>query len=147
MPISDADAVGMIDEAKEAKHLIVIIKRLADAHHHDAVDSLAAIARNGKDLPKKLGGTKITHAPADGRGAEATTHGASDLRGDAKSRSVLIAHQNALDKMPVDQAKKIFCRSVDRRDKLFYKAAKNVIPFRARRGLANLLGFCSLITC
>ena len=79
MAVADIESRFGIYELQELDNVIVVVKRLADAHHYDIGNALTRIALCGDDLAEKLGGEKVAHLATDGRGAEAAAHTAADL--------------------------------------------------------------------
>ena len=64
MAVADIEGVGGVHEVEKAHHVLVVIERLANAHHHDIGNAKPAVALGGNDLPEKLGGEQIAHPSA-----------------------------------------------------------------------------------
>ena len=119
MAVADILPLGMIDQLQKLHHVIKIIKRLANAHHHNAANTLTAILGGGDHLPQQLTHREIAHLAADGRGTEFASHCTPNLRGDANRGAVLIVHQHALNTVPIGKLKQIFYSAVNGGNKLF----------------------------
>ena len=118
VPSADVQPVRRGDEVQEFHGIFVVVKRLADAHHHDAVDALAKVAGCGGELAEHLGRRKVAHLAADGGGAEAAAHAAADLRGNAGGGAVLVEHDDGLDAFAVVEAEEVLHRAVHLGDQL-----------------------------
>ena len=118
MPLPDSKPLLRRAKLQKAQHIIIIIKRLSDAHEHNAVDPLAKVPRGNDDLPEHFSRAKIAHFSAERRSTEAAAHAAADLRGDTDRCAVMIAHHNAFDMLSVEKLIHIFHRAVHAADKL-----------------------------
>ena len=101
MSVADVYSLLVTDKAQEFHHVVIVIKRLANSHHNDVGDALSHVLLRRKHLTQQLGWAKITHLAANRRGTECTAHKAADLRGYADGVSMLVSHNNALDRVSV----------------------------------------------
>ena len=86
----------VIDKTKKLYHVVVIVKRLAYAHHDNIRYALLGIRRCGDYLTEHLGGEKIPYLSVDGGSAKTASHSASYLRGNAERISVFVFHKYGL---------------------------------------------------
>ena len=118
MAVADANAALGIDQAQKLDHVVKVVKRLTDAHHDNAADACIGVMRcqillRCNDLTDQLTGCQIAHTPANGGGAEAATHAAAHLRGNADGGAVLVVHDNGFHAVAVRELKEVFDSAVN----------------------------------
>ena len=119
VPLADAEpAPRVADETDEGRRRLVVVERLADAHHDDVVDPLAAVVSRGDHLAEDLAGGHVPYPPAERRRAERAAHPAADLRRHADGVAVSVPHEDGLDQVAVGEPEQVFHRAVDRRHQL-----------------------------
>ena len=81
----------------------IVLQRLTHAHHHDignhallALQMAAQEALGKPELCNDFATREIAAEPLMPSGAEAATHGAASLRGDAKRASIVFRNENRL---------------------------------------------------
>ena len=115
---ADAQSALHAQDAQEAHDVVVVVQRLAAAHQHDVADLLPLWrehAVGADDLAQDLARAQAARAAVERRGAERTAHPAAHLRRDAERVAVLVAHEHALDDVPVVQAVEQLDRAVELR--------------------------------
>src|SRR5699024_3825664 len=115
MARTDIQTVIMIDDPEELHHLVVVLKRLPDAHDDDAAHALIRFIQGFLDL-KHLGNDfsrfKVAFQSAQRRSTEDAADAAADLRCDTDRIAVVMTHQDGLDRIAVPYTDYKFHRAV-----------------------------------
>ena len=113
MSVTDTDTVLTVHQMQEAKHVVIIIQRLANSHHDDIGDAFPHVLLCRNHLPEKLPGGQIAHPSANGGGAELAPHPTADLRRNTNGISMLVSHDYAFHAVAVLQRKQVLDRTVN----------------------------------
>ena len=139
---ADAQPALHAQDAQEAHDVVVVVHRLAAAHQHDVADLLPLRRKHAvrtDDLPQNLARAQAARAAVERGGAERAAHAAAHLRGHAERVAVLVAHEHALDDVPVVQAiEQLDCAVELRGDRLEH--LHRVVKAVFRQRLAQRLG-------
>lgn len=93
---ANAGALGRVEHAQGLKHLVVVVERLALAHHDNGGGAGLEVLAHVHDLVVDLGCLEGAGEAALARGAEDAAHAAARLGGDADGEAVAVGHANAL---------------------------------------------------
>lgn len=141
---ADAGSVGGVEHAQRGEHVVVVVERLALAHHDDARDTRLEVVGNVRDLVKHLGGRERARETAHAGGAEYAAHAAPRLGGDADGEAVARGHADALGTRAVRVLDEVLAATVvghlsrDLRDSAKGAALGELLAKR-RRNVAHLV--------
>ena len=109
---TNADTVGIVEDAQGLENLIVIGKRLALAHEYNARGTLAKVVGYMKYLVNDLLGGQRALKAVEAGGAKSAAHATAGLGGNADGQLVPARHTNSLDRNAVVILEKILARAV-----------------------------------
>ena len=109
---ANARALGRLEHAKCLEDLVVVVERLALAHHHDTRRTRLEIVAHVHNLVVNLSCLEGALEATLARSAEDASHAASGLRGDADGQAISRGHTNALGLRAIRIAKQILSASV-----------------------------------
>ena len=112
MAHTDVAPRRMVDKLQKAHNGIKIIQRLADAHQYNVRNRQTGFLFGKQHLVKHFRRREIPDKPADGRSAECAPLPAADLRRDADSVAVVVAHNDRFHGVAVRQLPEVFDCSV-----------------------------------
>ena len=61
MPLPDIESIRIVDKAQEFQCIVVVVKRLADAHHHNVGNALTGVVLCGNDLTEHFRRLQIAY--------------------------------------------------------------------------------------
>ena len=109
---SDADAVGVVEDAQRLENLVVVGKRLALAHEHDTRCALAKVVGDMEHLVNDLLCSQRTLKAVQAGSAKCTSHAAAGLGGYANGELIATGHADGLDGNAVMILEQVFTGAV-----------------------------------
>lgn len=109
---SNADAIGVVEDTQRLEDLVVVGKRLALAHEHDARCALAKVIGDMEHLVNDLLCGQRTLEAVQAGSAKCTSHTAAGLGGYANGELVATGHADSLDGDAVVILEEVFTGAV-----------------------------------
>ena len=102
-----------MENAHHLHHGVIVLERLAHAHHDDVAQrpaELARLARGLDHLADHLTGGQVARQAHHAGGAEGAADRAADLARDADGRSVRVEHEDRFEMLAIEGAEEELAR-------------------------------------
>lgn len=109
---ADTDAIGVVEDTQCLENLVVVGKRLALAHEHNARGTLAKVVGYMKRLVDDLLSCQRALEAVKAGGAKGTAHATACLGGNADGKLVTTGHTDSLDGNAVVVLEQILARAI-----------------------------------